>query len=310
MAKWRIRTLQDIPGISETIGAIDTAVGSASEGMDIISNALETLSAIVAILPTSDDLVSPIQALTEQIFNLFQTGVYFYHDEGPMISGNALDGLDGFLARWNASFEDTGDSERPMFIGNVPISCVMLVAGANDIPSLGRIMPLFSDLFGFDYLKVGNRSENQADVDFPALMEESLSTPPDWHSRTVGDALPLYGELQILLDKIMGMLSSSGGWSAQIETLTKAIERKAEQLNQLSNELSRIGERLGSFTKSGIIYLQAEATNVDDLREMVTNADRADLGLTADAYVAGVCMLAGGADANALSDFANTLFGG
>ena len=118
MSDWKPFNLAMIPGVPETLDAVNQAAGTLSGLLDALSALLETLADLISFMADAMHaaiaaLIAIIQELIDQIYNLLQTGIYFYLDKGPFFTGGNPDGLHGFLSRWKASFDDIGDKHRP-----------------------------------------------------------------------------------------------------------------------------------------------------------------------------------------------------
>jgi len=212
MPSWRPFTLNMIPGVPQALDAVGQATSTLTGLLDTLAGLLETLAQLIQFLADAMQaaiaaLCAMIQEIIDQIFNLLNTGIYFYLDKGPFFTGAQPDGLEGFLSRWRASFDDLGDHFRPQFAGNASLSAMLFLVGANDLPSLQRLLALLGLLFGRPDL---NWEEEFTTFDVPTLIESGMSTPPDWVSVRLGEVIPPFQRLGEILMQAMGMLSREG----------------------------------------------------------------------------------------------------
>jgi len=295
---WKPFTLAMIPGATDAMGAVRDAAGPLSELLTTLSDLLSTLSDIVQFVKDAMQaqllaLIALIQAIIDQIFNLLNTGVYFYLDQGPLFTGGQPDGLEGFLSRWRASFDDLGDHHRPQFAGNAALSSMLFLVGANDLPSLQKLLDLLGKLFGIPSL---TWEETIYTFDVPALIESGMSTPPDWNSVRLGEVIPPFQRLGELLMQAIGMLKVTDSFSGLLEQLANVIQEKADTLAAINDEIQALVDAIEALIESsGLYVLYVDGDGVAGLIEKTTMAHDVP-PWNYESYVAGVCLLAGTAD--------------
>ncbi len=308
MNSWQPFNMAMIPGASEAIDAVGQAGGLLGDALNALSGLLDTLSQLVSFMSDAMQqsiaaLAAIIQGLIDQIFNLLQTGIYFYLDKGPLFTGSDPDGLDGFLTRWQDSFDDLGDSHRPQFLDNAGISAMFFIVGANDLPSLRALMKLLAQLFGIPALDL---TIDQFGMDIPETIEQGMSTPPDWESVKLSEVCPPFVKLGEVLMQALGMLTVTDSYSGMLESLAKIIAQKAELLDAISNEIQSVVDSITSLiSSSGLYVLQVNSTGIDELINNTKSAGNIP-DWNHESWVSGVCLLGGSADFSPVVE----LFGG
>ena len=314
-ANWQPYNLQSIfPGAVEpvvsTFNSVSNTVGSA---LGALASALDTLAALLLdisdpLKAAIDALIAAIEQLQAAIFDALNSGLYFYMDGGPALTGGTPDGLSGFYGRFEASFYDLGDKYRPQFSDTAQVSALILVGGANDLPSLANLMKLFGELFGIEaFLKAWENFQNaNTGDDYPTLIERGMSTPPDWKSIRLGDYIPPLDKLQEILSQIIGLLKTASAFSQFLKDLAAALKEKADLLLAISAEIKAILDMLLALLLGAGLYALpvVGASGIPGLIETVhaaSNPPPFDRG----AFVSGVVLLAGTADFSPIQ----TLFG-
>ena len=298
MPEWRPFHLAMIPGVPPTLDAVNEATGTVSGVLDTLSGLLDTLAELASFMAdsmhtTMHALIAIIQELINQLYNLLQTGLYFYLDKGPLFTSGDPDGLQGFLARWKNSFEDFGDIHRPQFAEHAEISAMFFVVGANDLPDFYRLLQLLSMLFGIPEL---DWEEDEYGVDIPTRIENGMSTPPDWESLRLGEVCPPFARLAEILTQTVGMLSVTDDYANMLDSLAEIISEKAALLAAIADEIQSIVDAITALIESsGLYVLQIDGNGIDDLKakaETATDVPPWNL----ESWVAGTCLLAATAD--------------
>jgi len=295
---WQPFTLNMIPGVPQALDAVGQAASTLTGLLDALAGLLETLAQLAQFMADAMQaamaaLCALIQEIIDQIFNLLNTGIYFYLDKGPFFTGAQPDGLEGFISRWRASFDDLGDAHRPQFEGNASISAMLFLVGANDLPSLQRLLALLGLLFGRPDL---SWTEEVTGFDVPSLIEAGMSTPPDWQTVRLGEVIPPFQRLGEILMQAMGMLKVGDGYAGLLEKLAQVIAEKAAVLAAISDEIQSLVDAITALIESaGLYVLQVDGGGIANLIENVGAAENIP-PWNVESYVAGVCLLAGTAD--------------
>jgi len=294
MGSWQEYNFPMVPGIPEAMDAAGEAAGTLSGLLDVLAGLLDTLSSLVSMMsdPVSavlSALLTVLQELADQIGGLLDAGIYFYVDKGPYFVGGQPDGIGGFLSRWQASFQDLGDSQRPQFDEGQPVSAMLFVVGATEPADLVNPLRSLGTLFGIPALQLSE--EVQGAEDLPAAIEQALSTPPDWQSARAGDVLPPIADLTEALDQVLGMLEVPSAYGAMLESLVQVISDKAAALGTIADDLQALVDQLEALVEAqGLYVLHVEGDGVAGLIENMNNADSPP-DLPVEAWVAGVCLL-------------------
>ena len=300
MSEWKPFTLPMIPGVPEAMDAAGTAAGTLAGVLDVLAGLLEALAALVSM--ASDPLnaalsalIALIQELVDVIVGLLNSGIYFYLDKGPYFVGGQPDGLEGFLTRWEASFEDVGDRYRPQFEGGIgivdSISAMFFLVGGDDIGELRPALASLGKLFNVPALELEESEEPI--LDYPASVEQGLSTPPDWASVKLGDVLPPFEKLGQMLQRVVGMLAVGESYGKMLEDLAQLISDKAAALGEIAGEIQAVVDDINALIAAeGLYVLHIEAESIPALVQAVRDAEEPP-PWSAEAYVAGVCLLGG-----------------
>ena len=298
MSSWQPFTLAMIPGVPPALDAVGQATGMLTGLLDTLAGLLNTLAQLLQFL---SDVISAaiaalcalIQEIIDQIFNLLNTGIYFYLDKGPFFTGAAPDGLEGFLSRWRGSFQDLGDKSRPVFAGNANVSAMLFLVGANDLPSLQKLLALLGLLFGIPSL---SWEDDLYTFDVPSIIEAGMSTPPDWRSVRLGEVIPPFQRLGEMLMAALGMIKIADGYSGMLAALAQVIAEKAAVLSAIADEIQKLVDEITALIESAGLYILS--VDGDSLDGLISNASTAgnEPPWNLESYVAGVCLLAGTAD--------------
>ena len=295
MSSWKEFKLPMVPGVPEAMDAAGQAAGTLSGILDVLASLLDTLSGLVSMLsdPLSaalSALLAVIQELADQIAGLLDAGVHFYLDKGPYFVAGPPDGIAGFLSRWEASFDDPGDTHRPQYEDGQPVSAMFFVVGATEPSELVNPLRSLGMLFGVPALELDEEIEGAEDL--PATIEQTLPTPPDWSSVKVRDVLPPIAGLTEVLERVVGMLAVPASYGAMLESLAQVISDKATALGNIADDIQAVVDQLEALVEAqGLYILHAEGDGVADLIENVKSAGSPPGGLGDEAWVAGVCLL-------------------
>ncbi len=299
MSDWKVFTLAEIPGVSEAADTIDSGASALTSGLDVAAGLVRALSALVQLLADAEELVvntlvAIMQGILNALYDLLQSGVYFYMDEGPLFFGGNPDGLLGWTTRFEASFNDLGDAARPQFSDDSAVSAVMILVGANDLPTFKNLLALLAQLLDMPKLDL---SERKLSVIYPEEIAQGMSTPPDWRSQKLGDTIPPLAGLLEKLTQAIEMIRINDGFSSMLSELADAIELKADTLAALADEIREIVDAiLALIESSGIYILSSSSTDgIPGLIKAVKDSgEQPEWNM--ESWVAGCCLLGGSAD--------------
>jgi len=285
--------------VPDVIGAVGTAADTLAGLMGTLADAIDALAAVVSLF------VDPLQAIIAAVINSLQVlvdyirallagGVFFYLDKGSYFAGASPDGLQGFLDRWAASFDDLGDAARPVFAEGTPVSAMIILTGAQSLPDFADFLQHLAALFGIPSLHWPEGEEPPED--FPAAIEAKLSTPPDWASKKLGEILPPMETLAQALEEAIGAFQIPETYANMLEQLAAIIRTKALALNDLATMLQDAADAIIAITEStGMYALTIDANGIQQLKDAVMLATNKP-DWTPETWVAGVCLLGATAD--------------
>jgi hypothetical protein len=299
MSAWKPFTLPMIPGVPQALEAAQQAAGILGSLLDVLSGLMEVLAQLAGMIvdPLNDAvgaLIQLIQELVDLIVAVLASGIYLYVDKGPLFVGGRPDGLDGFLDRFEASFDDPGDADRPQFGGGIGIgasvSALLFVVGGEDPSQVIGPLRSIGKLFGIPALEI---EQEEHILDYPTAVEQGLSTPPDWRTVKLGRALPPFEKLGRTLQRVVDILAVGESYGKVLQDLAAAVSAKAAALQNVGDEIQGTLDEIQALIEAqGLYVLHIEADSTPALVEAVRSA--ADAPPWGDeAYVAGVCLLGG-----------------
>lgn len=332
--RWRSLTLGDIPGLAELLSILAAPVRVIAALLEIIAGILDILAALLL------DILDPFRALILAAYELLKriiedflaSGAYLYvdlvglddpvltrppvepgSDDAPWVPGGPpmkipprQNGFDAWAGRFRASFDDPGDTARPVFSDRAPVEALFVVGTAPDIPDMGSILALLEKLFD---AKSFTKAWDAFAETFPVIPPDptrtrARTTPraPDWKSWKLADIAPPDYPLRKLLWVpwlLKTLLLNTDSIIGLLRNLAKAIREKAAMLRQLVDILQGLIDALMALTATGLHYLVVVTDEgVEGLTEAFRtakdrpNTDEDGKGRGAD-VVAGVCLLAG-----------------
>ena len=286
--------------IADLVGDVATVSDSVATAAETVASAMEALSELIINFndPLAIAVNALIAALEATVLDTLNTGVYFYYDaEGYPFSPPR--GYIQWRARFKNSFNDPADSEKPDFSDSAEVGAIMIVGGANDLPSLALLLKALGDLFGVQsYIDAYARFLADTFTDEPLDdLAAGIPASPDWYSITAGEAIPPLQELASVIQSIIGLLKVASAFSAMLAQLAQALNDKAEILRELSDRIDAILDQiLAVLQYSGLYVTTLESTSgIAGIQNAIDNAGDPP-GLQADSYVVGICLLAGMAD--------------
>ena len=288
---------QEVADLITQIGSVSDSVATAAE---TIATAVEALSEL--IIDVSDPLQvvidALIMALENTVLDTLSTGIYFYYDS----EGYPFTPPRGFISwrgRFERSFDDPADSEKPDFSPTAEIGAIMIIGGANDLPSLALLLGSLGQLFGLQaYIDAYSRFLDNAFGDEPLDdLADGIPAAPDWYSITAGEAIPPLQNLASAVQSVIGLLKVASAFSAMLTQLAQALNDKAETLREIADQIDAILDQiLAVLQYSGLYVTTLESTSgIEGIKDALDSAGDPP-GLQADSYVVGVCLLTGMAD--------------
>jgi hypothetical protein len=319
--QWRPLLLAPIPGLDTLVSIIKPPLQIIVALLQVVAALLKALAAILLGIPDIfRALILAAYALLRDIINdLLNTGAYMYIDapgimptevslretgifldpEADWKAGQTLqpppvipDGFARWAGRFSASFDDPGDSQRPMITEGAPIQAVFIVMAAPSLGALRQLIYLLGRLLNIDRFKVAFERYDPKWID-PRLkrLEKSSGVPPDWKAQRLRDVFPPLENLLILPEALKSLLSAIDDLSGLIRNLAAAIEEKANLLLQLAAAIQSIIDMLDALKSTGMHSLGVSTQGgVAGLRQAFLDATNRPPG----GYIGGVCFLASG----------------
>jgi len=304
MSDWQQCDLKSlVPGqVQQAVDTVGTLSDTASTGLKSAAGGLKVLSSL--IVETNDplsaainDITSRIDSLVDIVFNTLQTGVYFYADGGPLITGGEPDGLPGFISRLDASLRDPGDDMRPQFRDSSQVEAVILCAGAESIPNLLPMLELMGELFGVQKFKDASERLAKAHNTLPEEIYWSMPSPPDWQAGKVRDYLPPLAGVEEILEQILGMTRTARGVGDFLGEVVQILEEKANILLEMADETKRLADSLETLIATpGLngLHIKTNDGNEGFIKEI--KQAKSPPPWHYDSWVVGVVLLGGSGD--------------
>ena len=167
---------------------------------------------------------------------------------------------------------------------------MLFVVGGDDPSQVFGPLATLGKLFGIPSLEI---EQQEHILDYPAAVEDGMSTPPDWRSVQLGRALPPFDRLGKTLQRVVDLLAVGESYGKALQDLAAVIAAKAQTLQALGDEIQAVVDDLEAIISAeGLYLLHVEAEGIPDLVASIRTAGDAPTW-SPDAYVAGVCLLGG-----------------
>jgi hypothetical protein len=320
LPRWRPLVLASIPGLDQLVSIIKPPLQIIAALLQVIAALLQALAAILIGLPDPFKalILAAYELLVDIINDLLNTGAYMYidapgihptqvtlaetgiiFDPGKQFkAGQALkpppvtpDGYQRWAARFQASFDDPGDLQRPVVTEGAPIEAAFIVMAAPSLDALRQSLYLLGKLFNIDAFKRAYEKYKQGSPDPRRSRVRTKSVKPDWQSVRLRDLFPPLEGLLLLPEALLGLLQQIDTLSALIKNIANAMQEKAQVLLQLAQAIQAIIDLLDALKSSGMYALNVSTkAGIPGLKDAFTNAiDRPPGG-----YIGGMCFLASG----------------
>ena len=304
MSDWQQCDLNSlVPGqIQQAVDTVGTLSDTASTGLKTAAGGLKVLSSLVVeandpLSAAINNITSRIDSLVDIAFNTLQTGVYFYADGGPLISGGEPDGVPGFISRLDASLRDPGDDNSPQFRDSSQVEAVILCAGAESIMNLLPMLKLMGELFGIQKFKDACHRLANAHNTLPEEIYWSMPSPPDWQSGKMRDYLPPLAEIDELLEQILGMTRTARGVGDFLGEVAQILDEKANILLEMADETKKLADSLEALISTpGMkgLHIKTNGGNEGFIEEIKQAKNPPSWHY--DSWVVGVVLLGGSGD--------------
>lgn len=328
--RWRPLVLVPIPGLDTLVGIVKPPLDVIKALLQVIAGLLGVLSAILIGLldPYRAIILAAYQLLKDLLEDLLNTGAYFYYD-APGITSRAMslaemgvptepaktfnhgrqggpppapapDAYVQWGERFAQSFDDPGDSHRPVLSDGASVMAVFIVAAAPSPEALRQLLYLLGKLFNLQaFIEGFDRFQAKSpDPDLSRARTDPVA--PDWEAARLKDLFPPLKHLLAIPEALRALLLGIDNAIALLKDMATAIQEKAQVLLDMANAIQAVIDLLDALSASGLHVLPVMTTEgVAGLKRAFVEAkDRPPGG-----YVGGVCLLAAGpgmADATVL----------
>jgi hypothetical protein len=285
--RWRKLVLGQIPGLDLILSTASAPLSVIAAILSFIAGILDVISTLLLAIP------DPIRALVLAAYNLLKqiiddflaTGVYLYFDapgltsniatltdmglEEPelpkWVAGDAMskpspaaNGFEAWAHTFEQSFDDPGDTNRPIFSDSAPIEALFIVATAPQLVDLRPFLDLLHkllDISAFE-LAVKNFKFPAPDPDRARLRLQSVA--PDWRSLKLRDiAPPKYPlrKLEKIPEYLKTLLLNIDNIVELIKKLIAAIRDKVQVLRELIAIIESVIELIRALSATGLHVL-------------------------------------------------------
>jgi hypothetical protein len=329
--RWHRLTLGQIPGVNEFISTARVPLQAVLALLEFIAGILEVISSLLLAIPDPiRALILAAYSLLKQIVDdLLASGCYIYFD-APGITSNLAtlsdmgadippvpawlagnptpkptreaDGFERWAFRFEQSFDDPGDENRPTFSDGAPVEALFIVATAPQLVDLRPVLAILAKLFDLGAFEAAWEKflDGAPDPDRARLRASSIA--PDWRAwrlRDIGPPDYPLRKLEKVPELLKSLLLNVDNIVQLIKDLVDAVRDKIELLRELIAILQALIDLLQALSATGLHAL-AVATDegVTGLKQAfleATNRPNTDAQgnvLTAHAIV-GVCLLTG-----------------
>lgn len=289
--KWRPLNIPMPPGLDTVASILSPPVDVVVAVLQFIKGILDVLSAFLLAIPDPIKalIMAAYQLLREIIDNFLNTGAYVYVDVpgltstlatlddlqlGPpqppkWLAGDPIvgatgtaDAFDIWAHRFERSFDDPGDSQRPVFSEGSTLEAAFIVGTAPDISALSPLLELIDKLIDFSpFREAVERYRDRLNADDPdrAELRGGHGVAPDWRAWRIRDLAPdedhPLGWLDRLPDLLLGLLKQVDNIVDLIKDLIEALGDKIDVLLELAKMLQAIIDMLRALAASDLYVL-------------------------------------------------------
>ncbi|MCB9947521.1 MAG: hypothetical protein H6842_06815 [Rhodospirillaceae bacterium] len=329
--RWHSLTLGQIPGVDQFVTVAKTPLEVIAAILNFVAGILDVISKFLLAFPDPFRalILAAYTLLKSIIDDLLGSGAYVYFD-APGISSNAAtlrdmgaaipelprwvagdkppqpapepDGFQQWAHRFEQSFDDPGDDNRPTFSDGASVEALFIVATAPQLANLLAVLPILAQLLDLSAFRSAWEKflEGADDQDRAQLRSDSVA--PDWRAwrlRDIGPPAYPLRELEKIPEYLKALLVSVDNIVELIKNLVKAIQSKVALLQELIKIIEAVIDMIKALSATG---LHALAVSTDEgvagLKKAFLeagnrpNTDADGVVQTAHAVV-GVCLLSG-----------------
>lgn len=304
---WKLQSVPaPIPdGVQTIVDTLDSVATPLIAALDVLSTALN--AAKIFFTSTSDPFSALVGSLLTEvqdlINDLFGTGVFVLFVDATKIEGRvAVDTFgiptlkpDLALSTAVASFDDTGDTDRPQFSDSAQVAALGLLLTAPDVNEFIALFTRLEAVFDLEPFKrlltLLNRKTNVVPPDPPVP-----SILPDWDSLKLNN-IKAMSDIQVQLNNVLGLVQGYVTTPDDIiNDLITILDRKVTDLQRIASDFQTLLETLANATAASGIHVLNVATNTGGntyLKSQILELDTT--AIRDNEYTAFVLFVGGGA---------------
>jgi hypothetical protein len=164
------------------------------------------------------------------------------------------------------SFDDLGDTNRPIFSDSAEVACIGFMATAPSLDQFLAIMRSFLAVFEVPDWRLALTKYEE--IQNPSAV---ASVVPDWHSIKLNSFTPM----DLIQKSLIGALNTMKGFKVtanSISSLISIMEARAQQLEKLSNDLTSLANAINSATGLFILNVPLQHGGVNLLKSQLRDA--------------------------------------
>jgi hypothetical protein len=335
--RWSRLTLGEIPFIQDLVTTTKAPVEVVAAVLEFVAGILDVVSKLLLAIPDPYRalILAAYQILKDIVDDLLASGAYVYFDAPGLMSNIATltdlgmakpdlptwvagdkpkpqdppaDGFQSWAFRFQQSFDDPGDLDRPVFSDGAPIEALFIVGTAPQLPDLAAMGPLFEKLFD---LTAFSKAWEHFAAGFPEWPDDpdrarlrGTSVHPDWKGwrlRDIGPPTYPLRYLEKLPELLKALLLNVDNIVDLLKKLIEAVKAKIEVLRQIIEVLQQIIDTLKALNATGLAALVVVSDEgVEGLVKAFLEAEDRPGTFTDEEgnvfsapAVAGVCLLTG-----------------
>ncbi len=329
--RWHPLVLGDIPGVNEFVTIAKAPLEVIAAVLKIVAGILDVISKFLLAFPDPFRalILAAYTLLKEIVDDFLNSGGYVYYDAPGLTSNFATleemgveippplkwvagdappppkpptDGFQHWAHRFEQSFDDPGDDQRPVFSDGAPVQALFIVATAPQLVNILKILPILEKLFDLTAFKKAFENFELLADDKDRAQLRGDPVAPDWTARRLRDIGPPdypLRKLEKIPEYLKTLLLAVDNIIGLIKKLVEAIQSKVELLLELVKIIEAVIDLIKALSATGLHALGVTTDEgVKGLKKAFLeaknrpNTDDQGNVLTANAIV-GVCLLQG-----------------
>lgn len=323
--RWVPMVIGDVPGLTQLADIVEPPLKIIIGVLRFVKGVLDVVKTLLSAFtdPFKALILAAYELLKGIIDDILDTGVHIYADAPGITSlkgsarelGRAITpptkwkagqkteeevppgNFDAWASRFQDSFDDAGDRQRPILSDGASIEALFVIASVPDLPELRVFMDLFGNLMSLQDFKnafekyPGVRgSDFLSDADRFRVRGEAVA--PNWVGGDLVTLFPVLEHLQHLPEVLKGLLLTVDNLIGLLKNLVDAVANKVDVMLQLAEAIQAVIDFIRSLSASGLYSL---AVSTDDGVSGLTEAFLTAEDRPPGEHMAGVCLLGSGA---------------